>query len=376
MAEKMKIAYVYDAVYPWVKGGAEMRISELSKRLAARGHEVHCFGIKWWDGPDVIEREGVLLHGICRPMSLYSGERRSIREALSFSQRVLTSLRGEFELVDCQEFPYLPCFPAKLLSLKSGSRLAITWHEVWGDYWYDYLGLKGAFGKAIELAVSRLTDRNIAVSERTKADLEALGTKGVLAIPNGINFDAICRVRASDEPSDLVFAGRLAAHKNVDVLIRALGRVKREVPDVKLVIIGSGPEAQKLERLASDLGLASNIEFSGFYEDYSSAISRMKSSRAFVLPSTREGFGMVALDANACGIPVITVRHKMNATCDLISEKTGSVCDLSAESLASAILDQLSCGKSRRSDCIDLAKRYDWDSICSRVEGAYSSWLR
>ena len=57
----MKIAYVYDAVYPWIKGGAEKRIYEISKRLAERGHEVYLrkafliklflkvCGIKWWD---------------------------------------------------------------------------------------------------------------------------------------------------------------------------------------------------------------------------------------------------------------------------------------------------------------------------------------
>jgi hypothetical protein len=50
----MKIAYVYDAVYPWVKGGAEKRIYELSRRLAKRGHDVHCYGMKWWQGEDEI----------------------------------------------------------------------------------------------------------------------------------------------------------------------------------------------------------------------------------------------------------------------------------------------------------------------------------
>jgi len=43
----MKIAYIYDAVYPWVKGGAEKRIYEISKRFVERGHEVHLFGLKW-----------------------------------------------------------------------------------------------------------------------------------------------------------------------------------------------------------------------------------------------------------------------------------------------------------------------------------------
>ena len=74
----MKIAYVYDAVYPWVKGGAEKRIYELSRRLAKRGHEVHCYGMKWWPGEDEILKDNVHLHGICPPMPLYSNGKRSI----------------------------------------------------------------------------------------------------------------------------------------------------------------------------------------------------------------------------------------------------------------------------------------------------------
>jgi len=67
----MKIAFVYDAVYPWVKGGAEKRIYEIAKRLADRGHEVHWFGVGWWfkDGnSEIINHDGIILHGVCEPV--------------------------------------------------------------------------------------------------------------------------------------------------------------------------------------------------------------------------------------------------------------------------------------------------------------------
>ena len=60
----MKIAFVYDAVYPWIKGGAEKRIYEIGKRLADK-HEVHWYGIRWWDGKETIEHDGIILHGVC-----------------------------------------------------------------------------------------------------------------------------------------------------------------------------------------------------------------------------------------------------------------------------------------------------------------------
>jgi len=63
----MRIAYVYDAVYPWIKGGAERRVYELSQRLARRGHEVHCYGARWWEGERHIKLGGVWHHGVCPP---------------------------------------------------------------------------------------------------------------------------------------------------------------------------------------------------------------------------------------------------------------------------------------------------------------------
>lgn len=66
----------------------------------------------------------------------------------------------------------------------------------------------------------------------------------------------------------------------------------------------------------------------------------IKSSRVLVLPSTREGFGVVLLEANACGIPVITLDHKDNAARDLIEEgKNGYTCGLDEKQIAERITD-------------------------------------
>jgi len=369
----LRIAYLYDAVYPWVKGGGERRIYELSRRLASRGHEVHCYGIKWWDGDSVLHQDGVCLHGICRPMGLYSGDRRSVREALLFALKSLTSIKESYDIIDCQEFPYFPCFSARLVSSMRNSKLFITWLEVWGDYWQEYLGRMGALGQAVERSCARLADQNIAISYKTKRDLEALGIKGVKVIPTGIDFKHICDVKASDEDSDVIFAGRLAGHKNVDLLIRALAREFRDVPDLRAVIIGDGPERSRLEKLSLDLGLSRNVSFRGFLDDHDQVISLLKSSKVFVMPSSREGFGIAALEANACGLPVVTVDHRMNAVCDLIKEDTGFQCQVSDEDLGRAIKAGLERGKSMRSDCIDAARGYDWDELCLAAEKVYLS---
>jgi len=71
MSSTRQIAYVYDAVYPWIKGGGEKRVWEISKRLARREHEVHWFGIKWWEGEKDIVKGGVYLHGTGKCEDLY-----------------------------------------------------------------------------------------------------------------------------------------------------------------------------------------------------------------------------------------------------------------------------------------------------------------
>lgn len=368
----MKIAYVYDAVYPWIKGGAERRVYELSTRLAKRGHEVHCFGIKWWEGDNTIQKNGVYLHGICSPRSLYSGDRRSIREAIAFALKVLSSLRGNYDVIDCQEFPIIPCFSARLVSMAGRSDLFITWHEVWGEYWYDYLGKVGILGKSIEAVASRLTDNNIAVSERTKRQLLKLGASRVQVVPNGIDINKIMQIKASDKKSDIIYVGRLIAHKNVDLLINALALVRRQLPEIKAVVIGDGPDTGRLKGLAKGMGLDENIEFTGFLENYDQALALMKASRVFVMPSTREGFGLAAIEAFACGLPVITVNHEMNAVCDFVTDESGTICNLSCQELSAAIISILNKGKSRiSSKCIDLARGYDWEEICCRIENIY-----
>ncbi len=367
---ELEIAYLYDAVYPWVKGGAEKRIYELSQRMARRGHTVHCYGMKWWQGENDVLRDGVRLHGICQPMPLYAGGKRSMKEAAYFAGKVL-SAGVDCETVDCQNFPYLSCFSAKLLTTLKRRDLFITWHEVWGDYWYEYLGKKGFLGDYIEKAASRLSDENIAVSERTRRDLERLGAKAVQVVPNGIDWQKIERIRPSEKQSDIICAGRLVRHKNIDLLILALEIVKSEIPDVRALIIGDGPETSVLKSMVRKSGLENNVEFCGFLEDYDDALALMKSSRVFASPSTREGFGMAALEANACGLPVATVNHRMNAVMDLVTEQTGSVCEPTAIDLAKGLCRALEKGNDMRGRCVEMARRYDWDEICDRAERVY-----
>ncbi|MFA4848782.1 MAG: glycosyltransferase family 4 protein [Methanoregula sp.] len=371
----MKIAIIYDVIYPFVKGGVEKRVWELAFRLSHRGHDVHLYSMKFWEGSDIIKREGVTLHGVCPSQNLYSHGRRTVREAILFSIALYFRLREEnFDIIDCQQFPYFSCIAAKYSIAFKKTLLVITWHEVWGDYWYTYLGLVGIFGKFIEWWVSRLTPAMIAVSATTAKNLMALnGQKNIRIIRNGVDLRRIITILPHNETSDVIFVGRLIREKKVDLLVHAIRILSNKNQKIQLLIIGDGPERETIVRLIHALSLGPHVHMIGFLNNHDEIIARMKSAKVCVLPSTREGFGIAALEALACGIPVITVDHPANAIRDLITEQNGRMCTLSAEDLADKISEILTQYKEMKTACITSAENYEWDCIASDLETYYQS---
>lgn len=371
----MKIAFIYDVVYPYVKGGVEKRIHELAIRLAARGHDVHVIGMKYWEGPAAIRKDGVTLHGICPPLPLYADGRRTIREAIHFSTRLVPFLmREEFDIIDCQLFPYFPCFPVKIASVIKKKPFVITWHEVWGDYWYEYLGWKGLFGKTTERLVAGLTPDMVAVSTATAKKLRGFGIgNGIRIIPNGIDPGRLDAVQPGPVSSDLIFVGRLIREKHADVLVRAFSMLLHESPDRTLLILGDGPEREAVRSLIRDLAAGDKVLLMPSLESHDEVIGLMKSSHVCVIPSTREGFGIAALEALACGLPVVTVAHPDNNISELITEETGFLAGLSVEDLAGKIELALKRYPGMAQACRESATGYTWDRIVVQLEQYYQS---
>lgn len=369
----MKVGFVYDVIYPYVKGGVEKRIQELAVRLALRGHDVHIIGMKFWDGPDTVRVDGITLHGICPAYPLYDGGRRTIREAIYFTARLFPFLmQEEFDIIDCQQFPYFPSFPVKVISVMKNKPWIITWHEVWGDYWYEYLGWKGFFGKITERLVSGLTPNIVSVSGTTAKKLRQLRVPGeICLIPNGIDPGRMKSIPASDEISDVIFVGRLIKEKHVDVLIQAFAVLLRESPGRTLLVIGDGPEHDSVHSLVRDLGIEDRVILKPFLDSHDEIISLLKSSHVCVIPSTREGFGIAALEALACGLPVVTIDHPDNAIGELITENTGFLSSMSIEDLAGKIRLALCRYPLMKTACRDSAETYNWDHITDRLETYY-----
>jgi len=368
----VKIAFVYDAVYPWETGGIQKRVWEIARRLAD-GHDVHWYSLHYWDGPDVIEREGVTLHGVAKPKELYVNERRSITEALYFAAHMARPLFGkDFDVIDCQAFPFFSCYASKVPALLNNATYIITWHEVWEEFWYEYLGRKGVFGRLVERGAVALPDEHITVSRKTRRGLQSLGGARTTSrlLPNGIDIEYIDDTEPTDESVDVLFVGRFIWEKDPALLVRAVDRLRKEFPDIRCHLVGDGPEREAVERLVAERGLEDHVILLEFRESHEDIVALMKAADVFALPSQREGFGITLLEALAAGTPAVTVDHPGNAGTELIDDgETGYVVDPQPGALAEAL--QSARTEIDSGACRAAAADYDWGVIAEQAEAIY-----
>ncbi len=266
---------------------------------------------------------------------------------------------------------------AKKLKLLPKTKLVLTWHEVWQEYWYEYLGkYLGTIGYITERLLAMQSKNNVAVSRRTKLILETLGAKNTIVIPNGVDCKLIQTIPPNKEyQSDIIYSGRLTYEKKVELLIQAVYHLKQENKDIQCIIIGHGPKKHQLRKLIQQLHLQNNVELLDPIDPYTKYLSMLKASKVFVLPSVREGFSIVTLEANAAGLPVITFKHTMNAASDLIiNGYNGYKVPLDVRRLADCILLALRSYNIMRINSIKVASLYDWNNIVRKL-GKYYEYI-
>jgi L-malate glycosyltransferase len=335
----LKLAILTDTFAPWSSGGRESRFNELLPHLANEGLMITVYTMRWWDSPPPTQKIGtgyIRLRAICAPRPLYENGRRSLRHAFVFS---LASLRLLFEDFDILETDSIPFFhlPVVWLVCKIRRRpLVIVWHEFWGSlYWDEYLGRLGPLGSWMERRSTHFGDVVIAVSKRT---FQQLSDRGVSAERLVLAENVVRRVTGEvDESSpELLFVGRLIAHKRPDLALRALELLSDS--SVRLCIVGTGPLKDELERQAVASGVSHQVTFIDNASDED--LGRLLyNARVLLSPSEREGFGLVVAEALSLGTPVITVDAPSNAAQELVIDGvSGRVCPSGdATSIAQAI---------------------------------------
>ena len=163
-----------------------------------------------------------------------------------------------------------------------------------------------------EAASARRADRVITVSEYSRrriCDLYSVAPDRIAVVPPAFDVDrwqaalAGSAPRADGRPTVLCVA-RMYPRKNLAALVRAAAALRERVPDVRLSLVGDGPERGRLEALVRKLELGDHVTLAG-QVPFGTLVEEYAGCDVFCLPSLQEGFGLVFLEAMAAGKPVV-----------------------------------------------------------------------
>ena len=340
----MRVCLVYDCLFPYTVGGAERWYRNLGERLAADGHEVTYLTLRQWDRGQRGEVPGVRVVAAGPRMRLYAeGGRRRILPPLVFGAGVLWHLLrhgARYDVVHAASFPYFSLLAAALARPLRRFRLVVDWHELWSSgYWREYLGpVGGRIGAAVQKLCLRIPQRAFCFSQLHARRLREAPVNGELTLLEGEYAGSLEAREPEAAQPVVVFAGRHIPEKRVPAVVPALALARERIPGLRGEVYGDGPQRQEVLRLRAEHGLDGELDVPGFV-----AAERVEQALAhalcMLLPSRREGYGMVVVEAAALGTPSVVVAGEDNAATDLVSEGENGYVAASAspEDLAAAI---------------------------------------
>jgi len=350
----MRICLVYDLIFPYTIGGGERWYRSLAERLAADGHHVTYLTLHHWPEGRVADMPGVEVVAVGPGAEFYTaGGRRRIRPALRFGLGVLRHLMrhgDRYDAVHTASFPYFSLLAAALARRRHSFRIVVDWLEVWSrGYWREYLGpVAGRVGFAVQRLCVHVPHRAFCLSELHARRLREEGFQGELTVLTGIYGGAPGVPPVAAEPV-VVFAGRHIPEKQATALVPAIARAREHVPELRCEIFGDGPARPEVLRLIAEHGLEGSVEAPGFVDE-ERLRGALRRALCLALPSKREGYGLVVVEAAALGVPSVVVRGPDNAATELIEEgENGEVADsVEPAELAAAILRVHAAGDALR----------------------------
>ncbi len=366
-------------------GGAELSAYYLALNMAQRGHEVNVFAssINSKESFEMYENINVYRYG-----TIFRIETANISPGIfqKPQKHQLDIIHAHFSLP-----------PASLAGLWHAKQKNIpymlTYH---GDPQANY----GSFSRRMSISLYSVFLHNkllscakviVSPSEYYIDESRFLGKyrDKIAVIPNGINvkdFDTQCSKEECKEklglPLDkkiLLFFGYLSPYKGPDILVRAMPKILKNVPDTELVFVGKGVMRDELEMLSKRLGAEKNVKFAGFVKG-SSKPFYYKAADVFVLPSimSTESFGIVNLEAMACGVPIVA--SKIGGIPDVVKDGENGllVPPKDSDRLASAIiylLENEDIMKKMGDNGKDKVKDYSWKRVAEETEKIYKEIL-
>jgi 1,2-diacylglycerol 3-alpha-glucosyltransferase len=325
----MKILFISDVYFPRVNG-VSTSIETFRHNLRLLGHTVHLIAP---DYSNSSADETDIMRVPSRAVPLDPEDRFMSHGAVI--KQIDQLRREQYDIIHIQT-PFVAHYLGTKLSRLLGIPCVETYHTFFEEYLHHYVPL-------VPRRVTRFVARHFSCHQGNSLDgmvvpsnpmLDVIKSYGITTptevIPTGIEPDSfVLGDRAAFRekfaiPQDrpvLLFVGRVAHEKNIGFLISVVDRVRREVPDVLLVIAGEGPGRESLALEVTRLGLGDSIMFIGYLDRHKELNSCYRAADVFVFSSRTETQGLVLLEAMAQGVPVVSTAEL--GTRDVLREGLG-----------------------------------------------------
>lgn len=380
----MKILMLTDYFYPHIGGGVEKVVYEVSKRLVRLGCDVTIVTLNTKKAKEFEFLEGLKIYRI-GSMSLT----RAVGAQLTISPyapfKILKVCKRENpEIIHANNRFFFTTMCAVALKNLLEKPLITTLHLGPMALGKGLLNLAvEAYEKTISKWIMKKSDRITAVSNAVKEHAIGLGAprERITVISNGINLDEFKpNEKGDDNPKQVkkvVFVGRLIFNKGVQYLLEAAPKVIAEHPNVKFIVVGTGPLKREVQIRAKKLGVLGSFKFLGIVP---SVADILRECDVFVRPSLTEATsgGVAALEAMACGLPVVVTKVAGNET--VINGKTGILIEPgNTQQLADSLIQLLNdyeflrrLGNNAR---LFVEKKYNWEKTAELTLQVYKECL-
>jgi glycosyltransferase involved in cell wall biosynthesis len=380
----MRICIVYDCLFPHTVGGAERWYGNLAQRLAREGHDVTYLTLRQWgpgEHPQIDPQVRVIAVG--PQMALYTGGRRRVLPPIRFGLGVLGHLlrhgRG-YDVVHTASFPYFSLLAAGLVRPAARFGLVVDWHEVWSHrYWREYLGMVGgAIGYAVQLLCVRLPQRAFCFSRLHANRLSVEGLRGEVVVLEGEYAGTLTSRPVHEAELTVVFAGRMIPEKRAPLGVAGVATAAGSIPELRGVFYGDGPERAAVLAAIDRHGCQDTIVAPGFV-DADQIDAALSNALCMLLPSRREGYGMVVVEAAARGTPSVVIADEDNAATELVEHGVNGfvVQQPNSNEIGAAILHIHEAGWALRQSTADWfqrnAERLSIESSLQVVLGTYAN---
>jgi glycosyltransferase involved in cell wall biosynthesis len=364
--------------YPPVGAGAAAAGGAIAKALIQLGHRVVVLTGRFKGLPARCEDQGIIIHRV--PSLRRRMDRSDVVEMASFLAAglvVFPTIVRTHRVEGAIVFFSMPCGPIGLLGrwvCRVPYIISLRGGDVPGAE--PSLNFLHRFLSPIRRAVLKSSIAIVANSDGLRKMAETADPFPVQVIPNGVDTEFFIPAQSKPTPNErvlrILFVGRFQQQKNLPFLFRQVAQLPTATFELHLV--GDGPERQRLEELARELGIASAIGWHGWMSP--AALPQIyQSADCLVNPSLYEGMPNVVLEAMACGLPVIASRVPGNEELVLDGD-TGFLFDLREPAALVSALARLRDASLRRrmgTSARDRAANFrSWTNVARRYAELFS----